>query len=232
MARTFVCPNSGCPFRHVFSCLEPSQFRALRRARMGRHYDRGEVVFLAETLALAVYCIHAGRVRLTRPTKSGKLIGVGVRGAGDVLGFREALVGLPYQVVAEAITPSMICEVPREAFLRVVRDNVELAHRLMQKLAVEYIGTEAQLVLRADLDVPTRIAHLLNAKISERVASEGRLRGARVVRMGREEMAVLVGSTRESVSRSLRKLSLQQIIRIENGAIHVLDPEGLQHLID
>ena len=230
MGRVFICPNSGCPFKRLFSCLEPAQADSLGRARMGRHYDPGETVFNSDTLALAVFCIHTGRVQLTRATRGGVRIAVGVRGAGDVLGFREAFAETPYQVSAEAIAPSMICEVPRETFLGVVRENAELAQRLMKRLALEYIGAETQLVVRAHLDVSSRIAHLLSAKVSEGLVEDGPKRRL-VVRMGREEMALLVGTTRESVSRSLKKLALRGIVRLDEGTIHVLDLEALQDLV-
>ena len=229
MGRTFICPNTGCPFKRMFSCLKPAQVDSLARARMGRHYDPGETVFHSETLALAVYCIHAGHVRLTRPTRSGDSIVVGVRGAGDVLGFREAIADTPYQVSAEAIAPSMICAVPRQAFLGIVHENAELALRLMKRMAREYIGAETQLVVRAHLDVSSRIAHLLSAKVSESLGEDGQKRRA-VVLMGREEMALLVGTTRETLSRSLKKLALRGIIRLDNGAIQVLDLQALQGL--
>jgi CRP-like cAMP-binding protein len=58
---------------------------------------------------------------------------------------------------------------------------------------------------------------------------DGRRRQA-VVQMGREEMALLVGTARETLSRNLKKLALWGIIRLDNGAIHVLDLKALQDL--
>lgn len=229
MNRMFICPNSGCPFKGLFSCLEPAQADMLARARMGRRYDPGETVFHSHSLALAVYCIHAGLVRLTRPTRGGDRIVVGVRGAGDVLGFREVIAETPYQASVEAMVPSVICAVPRETFLAVVQQNRELALRLMKRMARESIGAETQLVMRAHLDVPSRLAHLLSAKISEDLADDGRKRRA-VLLMSREEMALLVGTTRETLSRSLKKLALRGFIRLDNGAIQVLDLQALQGL--
>lgn len=229
MGRMYICPNSGCPFKRLFSCLEPAQAEALGRARLGRHYDPGEIVFNTDTLALAVFCIHAGSVRLARPMRGGRDVVVGVRGAGDVLGFREVLAEMPYQVGAEVLAPSMICEVPRETFVGVVRENPELAQRLMKRLAHEYLNAETQLVVRAHLDVTARIAHLLSARIAEEQADGGRRPPA--VRMGREEMALLAGTTRESVSRCLARLARRGIVRLDDGTIHIRDLEQLQDLM-
>jgi CRP-like cAMP-binding protein len=99
----------------------------------------------------------------------------------------------------------------------------------MKRMAREYIGAETQLVVRAHLDVSSRIAHLLSAKVSESLGEDGQKRRA-VVMMGREEMALLVGTTRETLSRSLKKLALRGIIRLDNGAIQVLDLQALQDL--
>ena len=229
MGDAFICPNTGCPFKRLFSCLDAAQADSLGRARMGRHYDAGETVFHSETLALAVYCIHAGHVRLSWPTRGGEPIVVGVRGAGDVLGFREAIAETPYQVSAEAIAPSMVCAVPRETFLGVVERNPELALRLMKRRAREYRGAETELVMRAYLDVPSRIAHLLSAQASEGLLVDGWKQQA-VGRRGRGGRALLVGPTREPLSRNLSKLALRGIIQLADGAIHVLDLQALQAL--
>ena len=229
MGRTFICPDSGCPFKRLFSCLDHAQAATLGRERLGRHYDRGETVYNSETLALAVYCIHAGSVRLTRPTRGGEPIVVGMRGAGDVLGFREAVAETPYNVSAEVMAPSMICAVPRETFLGVVQANPELAMRLLKRMAREYIGTEMQLLLRAHLDVPSRLAHLLSARVAEG-ASENGGETRPAVRMAREEMALLVGTTRETLSRNLKKLAQRGVVRLDDGVIHVLDRQALLDL--
>jgi CRP/FNR family transcriptional regulator len=229
MSRTFICPKTGCPLKSFFSCLSSPETGALGRVRLGRRYEKGENVFKSDTLALAIYCVHAGSVGLTRATRQGESIMVGVRGAGEILGFREAFADVPHQVSAEALEASMICEMPREDFLAVVRGSPELARRLMKRMALESIAVETQLAVRAHLDVIARVAVLLSAQASKRAVQDAPGCQA-VVRMGREEMALLVGTARETLSRALAKLAARGIVRLEKGAVHVLDLEALQDL--
>jgi CRP/FNR family transcriptional regulator len=234
MAIRFHCPrqecrSDRCPAKKIFSCLSPGQDSALGRERLARHYEAGQVVIHHDTPALAILSIHSGQAKLIRATHSGGDVVVGVRGPGELLGVREVLSGMPYQVSAETLTPSVLCAVPREAFLDVVRDCPELAMRLLAQLARDYLLTEEQLVARTHVRVVARTARLLLALTDERGADAG-TSGAHQVPMSREEMALLVGTTRETLSRSLARLSGQGAVRLRNGVIRILDRPILERL--
>ena len=223
------CQSDRCPAKRIFSCLSPGQDAALGRERLARRYEVGQVVLHHDTPALAILSIHSGQVKLTRPAGGGRQVVVGVRWPGDLLGVREVLSAMPYQVSAETLEPSILCAVPREAFLEVVRDCPELAMRLLGRLAKDYLVTEEQLVARSDLSVAARTARLLVTLTEGRDPAHGPAAG-RVVPMSREEMAMLVGTTRETLSRSLRRFSERGAVTFAKGAIRILDRSVLEQL--
>jgi len=234
MGIRFHCPRQECradrcPAKKIFSCLSPAQDAKLGRERLARRYETGQVVIHHDTPALAILSVHSGQVKLTRSASDGRDVVVGVRGPGELLGVREVLSALPYQVSAETLEPSILCAVPRDAFLDAVRDCPELAMRLLGQLAKDYLLAEEQLVARAHLSVRARTARLLLALAEDHgVATRGRT--APEVVMGREEMALLVGTTRETLSRSLGHFAERGAVDLKNGKIRVLDSSVLEEL--
>jgi len=234
MAVRFHCPRHACqaarcPAKQIFSCLSPGQDAKLGRERLARRYEAGQVVIHHDTPALAILSVHSGQVKLTRSASNGHEVVVGVRGPGELLGVREILSALPYQVSVETLEPSILCAVPREAFLDAVRDCPELAMRLLGQLAKDYLLAEEQLVARTHLSVRARIARLLLALAEGRRLAD-RARAAREVSMGREEMALLIGTTRETLSRSLSQFAGRGAVELKNGKVRVLDPSILEGL--
>lgn len=234
MAITFRCPrhdcrSDRCPVKKVFSCLSPSQDATLGRERLARHYAAGQVVIHHDTPALAILSIHSGQVKLTRTARNGHEVVVGVRGPGTLLGVREVLSAMPYQASAQTLQPSILCAVPREAFLEVVRDCSELAMRLLRQLAKDYLLTEGQLVARENMSVGARTARLLAGLTDGQRSVPGAANDFSVT-MSREEMALLVGTTRETLSRSLHRLADEGAVSLGNGTVRIVDRSILEQL--
>jgi CRP-like cAMP-binding protein len=234
MAIRFRCPRhechaDRCPAKKIYSCLSAGQDATLGRERLARRYEAGQVVIHHDTPALAVLSVHTGQVRLTRSPGDGDRVVVGVRGPGELLGVREVLSAMPYQVSVEAMEASVLCAVPREAFVEAVRDCPELAMRLLAQVSKDYLLAEEQLVARTHLSVRARAARLL-LTLTDRPDVTPLARVVREVSMSREEMALLVGTTRETLSRSLSQFAARGAIEIRSGNIRVLDPVVLDGL--
>ena len=234
MVVRFRCPRQDCrpdrcPAKQIYSCLTPGQDARLADERLARHFEAGQVVLHHATPALAVLSVHSGRVRLCLQCGRGERAVVAVRGPGELLGVREVLSGMPYQVSAETIEPSVLCAVPREAFLDAVRDCPELAMRLLKRISKDYLLAEEQLVARAQLSVRARTARLLMS-LADGAHVPSKAPVPPMVSMGREEMALLVGTTRETLSRSLKQLAARGALKLESGGIRVLDHAVLEGL--
>ena len=203
----------------------------LGRERMARQYESGQLVFHQGTPSLAVLSVHSGLVQLTRDNWRGSRIVVGLRGPGELVGVRSVLARVPYQVSVETLEPSTLCSVPREIFLAVVRDCPELAMRLLEHLAKDYLLTEEQLVARSSLSVRARTARLLIGAANGAQDGPRKVRSHEIV-MAREEMALLIGTTRETLSRTLSQLAKRGSVALEDGKVRVLDHAGLERLAD
>ena len=229
MAIRFHCPRQSgrpdlCPARDLYSCLSEVQEQPLGRERLARRYAAGEALFHSETPALAVFSVHSGLVRLSRPVSDGHEVVIGMRGPGELLGVRAVLSGLPHNATARTLEPSIVCAVSRETFLQAIHDSPELAINLLRQLAKEALLADEQHAARAGLRVPARTARLLIALMEQ--VREHRISQPIAISMPREEMALLVGTTRESLSRTLHDLVERGVVKLQDRRIVILD--GLQ----
>lgn len=221
------CRNTVCPAMRTFSCLTAIQHAALCREKLARYYPTGQVVIHSHTPALGILAVRSGLVTLTRPGSHGNGVVVGLRKPGELLGVREVLSGTPHQISAETLEPSVLCAIPREAFLEAVRGCPELAMRILEQVARDSLSTEEQLATRTQACVAARTARLLVALADGGGCDAGRPACPKVS-LSRERLALLVGTARETLSRSLGRFAEQGAVRLDNGTIEILDHSMLE----
>ncbi|MFI5371290.1 MAG: Crp/Fnr family transcriptional regulator [Candidatus Eisenbacteria bacterium] len=225
-------PSGGCFVcrahpTHPFSCLTAGETAIPEQARVSHHYKRGQALFYEGNPPLAVYCIKFGSVRLSRLNRRGDEIVIGRRTAGELVGFRAAIANRPYGLTAVTTEPSQICAIPRDAFLELVGQSPPLALELLRLLAIRSRMTEDQLVSRAHEPVVARTVRLLLATHGVNGA-EVKNRAAAVAGLTREEMALLIGTTRETLSRTLHDLAKRGLLEVSPMQVRVLDTEALR----
>lgn len=222
---------SKCPSAKgsAFACLKAAQLTRLSKAAVPHAYQRGQGIFYEGNPALAVFCVRSGLVKLTRQFNHGSAAVVGARTNGDLFGYRAVLAELPYGISAETIEPSVVCTIPREAFLAVIEESHELATHLLKRLAREFRFAEEQLVERNGETVTKRTAHFL-VRLAEVAATGTRVGGNATIPTRREDLAQLLGTTPETLSRTLHNLARRGLVRVDRKDIRVLDIAALQQL--
>lgn len=215
---------------HLFSCLSRDAVAGLDWARTPHAYASGEMLFREGDPPLAVYCVRSGSVRLTRESGRGDKVAIGTRAVGDLVGFRAVFAQLPYGATAVTLEPSSICAIPRAAFLDLVANNSTLSLEILRRLAARSRLTEELLVNRAGEPVRARTARLLLGLQRSHGPDEGGL-PVPTTELGREEMALLIGTTRETLSRTLHEFARRGILELSPSGIRLLDTKRLESLL-
>ena len=218
----FACTGLA---REVFSPLLAEQRSLLGGAAVAHTYEPRESVFHEGTASLAVYCVQSGTIELFRRLRGGEEVVVGVRGPGDLVGLRGVLAGLPYAATAITLDRATVFAIPAQVFLGLVRENPALGSRLLARLAWESRLIEEQLVERGHSHVRRRTARFLAGQA--RGESTGPRAAPAGISMSRVEMARQIGTTPETLSRTLHALADQRILRLDRKEIHVLDLPAL-----
>jgi CRP-like cAMP-binding protein len=223
-----VLSGAGSDF---FERLLPEQRARLESAATRHTYGAGETVFHEGTPALAVYAVGSGVIELFRRLDQGEEVVVGTRGAGDLVGLRGVLAGLPYATTGRTLERATLFCIPADCFVGLVRENATLAYRLLARLARESRLAETQLVERNHHRVAKRIARFL----VERAQGPTPLNVAppwREIAMSREDMARLIGTTPETLSRTLHGFAERGVLELDRKEIRIRDLASLLRLAE
>jgi CRP-like cAMP-binding protein len=179
---------------------------------------------------LKTYLLKKGRIRIASSAPSGKEVTFEILDPGEIFGELEALEGFPREALAETLDDSLICAIRREDFTRYLREHPDLMVKLTKLIGFRLRKIRSRVEDLVFRDVPARLAHLL----LDLKKTDGFPEGAGIrlgVKLTHQEMANLIGCSRETVSATLGQFRERRLIRIEGRSITILDSYGLHRLV-
>ncbi len=198
----------------------------LTAAGAPRRYEHGEVILGQGEPVSCLRLIRTGAVRLSAVAPSGREVVVAVLGDGDVFGEVALLGSGPSPVEARALGHATVVLLHVGSIAAVVRTNPATAEELLRLVAARLHRTSAALEEALLHDVPARVClRLRDLARSHGTPSE---EGVRLPpRLTQDELARMVGASRESVNRSLGALTAKGLVRLQGGRYLLPDPEAL-----
>lgn len=205
--------------------LSPAEYADLLGIARLRQYAKGEYVFSTGSPGETVYFLRSGQVKIGQLSPVGREIIMWFCLPGEIFGLAEVARGGGRVVSAQVCEQSAVFAVPQEAFKSFLIERPQVAWLSMQVLAsrLRVLG-EMFVNLVAD-DVNTRIAKLilrLGARYGTRSGKEILLN----IPLTHQEIADMVGTTRQTVTTVLGQLKRQGVLSIENHRIHI-ESEGI-----
>ncbi len=204
----------------IFRVMPPDGLEELAGSLHHRHYDKGEVVAVAGDPILDLMVVARGRLKLAHSSASGRTQVVRALEAGDFVGEMALFSPARHEGELVAAEATDVCMVPRQAVQAILRKHPEVAVRLVESLAERLASAEQ---LAADLslrDVGQRLAaELLRASGGGTALSDGmKVR----IPIPWAEVALKLGTTPESLSRRLKAMAEDGIIRQEGSRTVVI----------
>ena len=224
----FTNPNcQTCPHRRnpLLGCCSNEELEFINTNKTTQYYQKGQVIYQEGNQALGLYCVHQGKIKIAKAGGDNKEQIVHLVREGDVLGYRALLAGTRYTTSAVALEDSIVCFVPRPDFLRLVQGNIQFSTALMQLLARSLGQAEERMLHLAYKPVRERLAGAL-LLVMQTFRQEGEELPFRIA-LGREDLAALVGTAKETVSRLLSELKEMGIIATRGSQITILKPTRL-----
>jgi CRP/FNR family transcriptional regulator, polysaccharide utilization system transcription regulator len=183
---------------------------------------RGQSLFHAGEPAHSVHVIRSGRVRVYTRWHDGDEQVLRLLGPGEILGYRPVLAGELYNASADAVVDSTVCILPAESVRKMLREDPDLAMLMLEKLARDLRISEDLMMELVHRPVGQRVARLLLSLIADGAcAGPGLSISAR--EMTRRDMARTVGTTPETISRVLRRLSQRSVLSVTRDCVRVRD---------
>jgi CRP/FNR family cyclic AMP-dependent transcriptional regulator len=201
---------------------------ALAATARRRHYRHDEVIFHRDDPGDSLHIIESGRVEIVLPSEEGEELILAILGRGEFFGDLSLLDGAPRSATAIAREPTTTVAIQRMDFLDWLEGRPKAAQAIFEALARRLRATDELLGDVAFLEAPRRLAKRL-LEVAAAAPEPGR--GPAQVRLTQEELASLVGISRESVNKHLRAWQQQGIVSLGRGRLQVLRPERLRALV-
>jgi len=200
----------------------------LPNVKIGTYRPR-QVIYLPGDRAQGVHFLASGRIKVSKVTRDGKELTLAYRTEGDFFGEPCLLDGGPREEMAEAMDASVTVEVERELLDQALHTDGVAAYKFARALILRRKDLETRVEQLIFKDVGSKLAELLLTLGHEHgIADE---RGLVVgLKITHQEMANLIGSTRETVSLTLSQFKRKGLIQTEGRKVILADPEGLRAL--
>jgi CRP/FNR family transcriptional regulator, cyclic AMP receptor protein len=189
---------------------------------------RGAPIFSKDDPGNSLYAVISGTVKISISSPEGRNAILNLIGPGEVFGEMSVLDGQSRSADATANTNCEIFVVDRRDFLPFVRSQPALAMKFIELLCTRIRWTSDQVEQIILQDLPGRLASALLG-LTEKRRQEPE---SRTIAITQQEISEMVGMTRESINKQLRAWAARGWVRLEHGAIVVLDAASLRELAE
>lgn len=209
----------------LFNGLTEDDYNELAMIVTDQEFRRGQVIFNEGDDGVGFYIVISGRVKIYKMSPDGKEQILHIFGPGEPFAEVAVFTGSTYPAHAEALEKSRILFLPKDAFIRMLKENPALPMNMLASLSLR-LKRFARMIEELSLkEVPGRLAaHLLYLSSRKKDANEFRLDMAKV------QLASLLGTIPETLSRILGRMSSQGLIAINGPQITIIDRDGLENL--
>ncbi|MDR3566268.1 MAG: Crp/Fnr family transcriptional regulator [Negativicutes bacterium] len=211
----------------VFADLAEAQLALIAERTIERAYRRGAVIFLEGEPGDGFHYVKSGKVKIVRATDDGREHIVKLLIPGDI--FAEVLLfnNRSYPATAIATEDSEIGTIKNVDLEKLVLTNNALALQLIKALSQRLLYAQQKIKNLALSDVLARTAETLLRLGAEHGETRPDGKIAITLEMSRQDLASLVGTTRETVTRTLSSLKKEKIIDFDGQKMILLRPDKL-----
>ena len=215
--------------RHpIFSHLEPDALDQLCRYAKYVTLKRGASIFSKGDPGNSLFAVVSGTVKISISSPDGRNAILNLIGAGEIFGEIAILDGAPRSADATANTNCELFVIDRREFLPFVRSQPALSMRFIELLCARLRWTSEQVEQIILQNLPGRLASALIGLTEKR----GLEPASQTIAITQQEISEMVGMTRESINKQLRAWAARNWVRLEHGAIVVLDADSLRDLVE
>jgi CRP/FNR family transcriptional regulator, cyclic AMP receptor protein len=206
----------------LFSSFTDHQLAVLLPAVQHRRFPRGSYVIRAGEETDSLYIILAGKAKVLIPDDDGNEVILSVIGPNEFFGEMGLLDDQPRSASVETMEPCEMLRISRTAFLACLKDNFDAALVIIRNLVKRLREADRKIESLALIDVYGRVARLL-IEMAQPVDGQWIIEKA----PPKQEIARMIGASREMVSRVVKDLHDKGVIRAEKRKIFVLDRQSM-----
>ncbi|WP_026463855.1 response regulator [Adhaeribacter aquaticus] len=188
------------------------------------HFRKKQQLFSEGQYPHALFFLSKGKMKAFKTNEEGREYITHLYKAGDFIGYLDLLEDKAYRESAEALEDSEVCIIQKEDFFSLLFNNRDVANKFIKILSDNLADREERLLKLAYNSVRKRVAEAL--LLVEKQYQQDQAKNFKVA-ISREDLANIVGASKETVIRTLSDFKDEQLIDINGGKITILNKEKL-----
>lgn len=219
------CEGCNTRLQSIFNNLSKEELNRFSKCKSCMSCENGQIIFEEGGHPRGLYIVNSGKIKISKYCEAGKEQIMRLANKGDIIGYRALLSSELYACSATAVNKTSLCFIPKDNFLGLITSNGELALKMMKLLSYDLKMAEK------------KISHLTHKTIRERVAESLLLLKETYgycsdnvtinIDLNRAEIASLVGTTRETVTRMLYEFKDDGLLELNEKKIAIINHKQL-----
>jgi CRP/FNR family transcriptional regulator, polysaccharide utilization system transcription regulator len=210
-------------FRHLSS----EQREQIYLNKITESFKRGSIIYQEGNRMKGFFCVQKGIIKIYKTGFDGKEQIVRFAQPGDIIGYRSVISNEPACTTSEVLEECLLCHIPSDILLQLVKTNGEFAIELMKLTCKELGEANSYITDIAQLTVKERLAEILiHLDEDFGIDQEKNLN----ISLTRQELSNIVGTATESIIRLLSEFKTKNLIELSGRKIKILDKPGLKRI--
>jgi CRP-like cAMP-binding protein len=226
MLTNFLFENFRLKKDQIFEGLTSEEHDLLMGSGVTHPYKKGEILFREGGIPTGIFYVKVGRVKKYKATVKGGEQIFYVCGEGELLGYHALLGEEYYPDSAATIEDAEITFIPKENFLRVLRNSTVLSNRLLKALGHEFSLLINSITNLATKTVRERLAFNLLI-LEEKFKKPEKPNAPSEINMSRTDLANMVGTAKETLVRLLHDFKSDGLIESSGRIIRITNRKAI-----
>lgn len=207
---------------NLFKGLPQEQIDIILDMTIEKQFVRGETIFFEGDEAKGFYIVTVGQVKVFKMNALGKEHILHIFGAGEPIGEVPVFHNQPFPASAEALVKSRLIYFPKKDFVNLIEKHPSVSLNMLALLSMRLRQFASQIENLSLKEVPARLANYL-IYVSEEQDNTDTIQ----LSVSKGQLASLLGTIPETLSRIFAKMSDEGLIRVEGRTITILNRAGL-----
>jgi CRP/FNR family transcriptional regulator len=223
----------ACPHREerLFCNLPDAAVKAISAISSSAVYPKGATLFVEGQPARGVFILCSGRIKLSTSSVDGRTLILRLAEPGEVLGLPATITGTCYELSAEVIEPGQANFIARTEFFAFLKNNGEAALRVAQQLGETYHTAISEMRnIGLSHSASEKLARFLLEWAAKYPEEKGQVRINLTLK--HEEIAEMIGTSRETVTRLLSDFRKNQILEVTGNTLIIKHKQRLESFIN
>ena len=224
------CLNCRVREEHLFCNPPLPALQKLNEIKSTAIYPKSAMLFIEGQLPRGIFVLCTGKAKLSTSSSEGKTVILKISEPGDVLGLNATISNRPYEVTAEMVEPGQANFIGRDALLHFLREHGEVALRVAEQLSHNYYSAYEEVRTLGLATSPSEKFAKLLLSWSDN-AGHSTDASHITLTLTHEEIAEMIGTSRETVSRLFSEFKRKQLLQMKGSTLIIRNKPALERMV-